>query len=105
MKIAILTNASTMDKCTGRGCFKAFNGRKDAFEGYDAAVELVAFTHAGGDLDKKIRKLKDNGVEVVHLSTCLRGKHGDYEGLMARLSKDFIVKGYTHGSKERKRKD
>lgn len=98
MKIAIITNESTMDRCTGKGCLNAFNKRKDAFGGYDEPSELIAFTHAGGDLDRKINRMIENKVDVVHLSTCLRAKYENYEQLKERLLKNFKVVGYTHGS-------
>lgn len=102
MKIAILTRQETMTRCTGHGCLKAFNRRLDAFSHYGPEVELAAFTHSGGDLDRKIERLKAYGVEAVHLSTCLRGKCPAYDALAQRLSVDFQVVGYTHGSMDRK---
>jgi predicted metal-binding protein len=105
MKIAILVNEDTMNRCTGKGCFNAFNKRADAFNSYGPEVELVAFTHAGGDLDHKIEKLIDNAVEVVHLSTCLRAKNEDYDSLAYRLAEHFKVVGYTHGSENGKCRD
>ncbi|MCB2288550.1 CGGC domain-containing protein [Clostridium sp. CS001] len=105
MKIAILVNEGTMDRCTGKGCFNAFNKKIDAFSSYGPEVELVAFTHAGGDLERKIEKLIENGVEVVHLSTCLRGKYENYDSLAHRLAEHFKVVGHTHGSENGKRID
>jgi predicted metal-binding protein len=105
MKIAILVNEDTMNRCTGKGCFNAFNKRADAFNSYGPEVELVAFTHSGGDLDHKIQKLIDNGVEVVHISTCLRAKYEDYDSLAYRLAEHFKVVGYTHGSENGKCRD
>ena len=98
MKIAILVNENTMDRCTGKGCFNAFYQRRDAFLGYGVEVELVGFTHAGGNIEYKIEKLVKNGVEVVHLSSCLRAKYLDYERLALRLAQHFKVVGFTHGS-------
>ncbi|MCC5911192.1 MAG: CGGC domain-containing protein [Clostridiaceae bacterium] len=105
MKIAILVNESTMDRCIGKGCFNAFFKRIDAFRDYGPEVELMGFTHVGGDLEHKIEKLINNGVEVVHLSTCARAKYPDYEGLAHRLSEHFKVVGYTHGSEKGKSRD
>lgn len=105
MKIAILVNESTMDRCTGRGCFNAFNKRLDAFAGYDESAELIAFTHTGGDLDRKIEKFIKEKVDVVHVSTCARSKYTGYEELLERLSENFKVVGYTHGSDRRKEMD
>lgn len=104
MKIAILTRQETMDRCTGKGCLKAFRLRLDAFKGYGPEAELVAFTHAGGDLDHKIARLREYGVHTVHLSSCLRSGSPDYEALAQRLSADFNVVGYTHGSPEGKKR-
>ncbi|SHH79062.1 CGGC domain-containing protein [Clostridium grantii] len=98
MKIAIIVRKETMDKCSGKGCLNAFFKKIDAFENYDENTELVAFTHNGGDLEHKIQKLKDNNVQVIHLSSCIRGKCEDYEELIEKLSKDFKVVGYTHGA-------
>lgn len=98
MKIAIIVRSETLDKCTAKGCLNAFFKRIDAFAPYAENARLVGFTQDSGDLEKKIAKLKESGVEVVHLSSCLRGKSADYAWLAKRLSLDFAVVGYTHGS-------
>lgn len=105
MKIAILVNEATMKRCTGNGCFNAFFNRLDAFSKYDQDAQILGFTHVGGDLDYKIQKLKKNGVDTVHLSTCLRGKYEDYEELAQKLALYFDVIGYTHGSQNGKTRD
>lgn len=98
MKIAILVREETADKCIGKGCLNAFNKRLDAFSKYGEEAELIAFNHIGGDLDHKIKRLKENGVDVVHLSTCMRSKSDQYDSLTIRLSNYFKVVGYTHGT-------
>lgn len=105
MKIAILVNEATMNRCTGKGCFNAFYLRIDSFTSYSTEAELMGFTHIGGDLEHKIQKLINNGVEVVHLSSCLRAKYPGYEDLAHRLSQHFKVVGYTHGSEKGKSRD
>ncbi|MGB3368820.1 MAG: CGGC domain-containing protein [Acidaminobacteraceae bacterium] len=102
MKIAIIINEETSYKCTGKGCFKAFFSRSDAFSEYDENTEILGFTHTGGDFDKKIERLIDEGVDTIHLSTCLRGKNSNYEKLALDLSEHFNVVGYSHGSREGK---
>jgi predicted metal-binding protein len=102
MKIAILVREETMERCTGKGCLNAFFQRKDAFVRYEGEIELIAFSHTGGDMDRKIETMIKNGVDVVHLSTCLRGKAENYETLANTLSEHFDVVGYTHGSVEGK---
>lgn len=91
-----------MQRCTGRGCLNAFFQRKDAFESYGEEVQLVAFSHADGDINHKIETMIKNGVDVVHLSSCMRGKAANYETLVNRLGEHFDVIGYTHGSEEGK---
>lgn len=98
MKIAILVNESTMERCTGKGCFKAFLNKLDGFSGYDEEAELVAFTHCGGNLDRKIQKLLNEGVEVVHLSSCMRASGDEYKRVAKELGQHFKVVGYSHGS-------
>ncbi|MBP2629693.1 MAG: protein of unknown function region [Firmicutes bacterium] len=104
MKIAILVREETMQRCTGKGCLNAFFRRKDAFERYEDELdlELVGFSHADGDIDRKIETMTKNGVDIVHLSSCMRGKAANYEALAKRLSQYFDVVGYTHGSEEGK---
>ena len=97
MKIAILVNEDTMKRCTGKGCFNAFFNRLDSFSDYGPEAQILGFTHVRGDLEHKIEKLKKNKVEAVHLSSCLRRRYSGYQELLERLSKDFEVKGYTHG--------
>lgn len=65
-------------------------------------VELAGFFHSGGDLDYKLAKMKKAGVQVIHVSTCMRGKYEGYEELVGKLSRDFDVIGYTHGSEHGK---
>lgn len=98
MKIGILVREETMQKCTGKGCLNALLQRKDAFARYSDEVELLAFTHTGGDLNRKIEKMLEAGIEGVHLSSCIRAKSPDYEDLIKQLSEFFTVVGYTHGS-------
>lgn len=95
-KVAILVNEDTMQRCSCGGCLGALFGKKDSFERYDEELELVSFTHSGGDLEKKIDTLKRKGVEAVHLSSCSK-KLPEYKDIAERLSEHFDVVGYTHG--------
>lgn len=104
MKIGILVNEDTMMKCTGKGCLNALLQRKDAFARYSEGVELLTFTHAGGDLNHKIERMLEAGIESIHLSTCLRAKSPEYETLAKHLSEYFTVVGYTHGPEVRTKK-
>ncbi len=103
IKIAILVREETTQKCTGNGCLKSFNQKSESFSRYQGTdVELVGFFHSGGDLAYKIQKMKDAGVDVIHVSTCMRAKYEGYEELVHILGKNFDVIGYTHGSEEGK---
>ena len=65
----------------------------------DEDIELVGFTHSGGDLAKKIESFKKKGVTTVHLSTCTRGKNENYESIAEQCAEaGFDVVGYTHGA-------
>lgn len=103
MKIGILVREETMMKCTGKGCLNALLQKKDAFSRYKDELELVTFTHTGGDINRKIEKMIEAGVESVHLSSCLRSKSPQYEDLIKLLSEHFIVVGYTHGAEVSRR--
>jgi len=103
LKIAILVREETTDRCTGKGCLRSFFTKTESFARYrDTEVELVGFFHSGGDLDHKLAKMKDAGVQVIHVSTCMRGKYEGYEELVEKVGKDFDVIGYTHGSENGK---
>lgn len=103
LKIAILVREETTARCTGRGCLRSFFARSDSFAIYrDLDVELVGFFHSGGDLDYKLARMKETGVHIIHLSTCMRAKYSGYEELAGKIAEDFDVVGYTHGSCEGK---
>ncbi|SHJ19605.1 Predicted metal-binding protein [Dethiosulfatibacter aminovorans DSM 17477] len=102
MKIAIIAREKTMERCTAKGCFRAFNNREDSFCDYGEDVELASFMNDGGEFDHKIQKLIDLGVDTVHISTCIRGKNENYEEMAEQLSEYFNIVGYTHGSVEGK---
>lgn len=103
LKIAILVREETTAKCTGQGCLRSFFARTKSFARYQGMdVELAGFFHSGGDLGYKLTKLKESGVQVIHVSTCMRGKYDGYEQLVEEIGKNFDVIGYTHGSEHGK---
>ena len=104
LKIAILVRKETTDKCTGKGCLRSFFSKTESFARYrDTEIELIGFFHSGGDLDYKLAKMKEAGVRVIHVSTCMRGKYESYEALVKKIGKEFDVIGYTHGSEDGKK--
>jgi predicted metal-binding protein len=103
LKIAILVLEETTARCTGKGCLKSFFARTESFVRYRGKeVELIGFFHNGGDLEYKLSKMKEAGVQVIHVSTCMRGKYEGYESLVKKLAGEFDVIGYTHGSEHGK---
>jgi predicted metal-binding protein len=40
--------------------------------------------------------MKEAGIEVIHLSTCMKKMCPRYDEHLKALSKDFEVVGYTH---------
>lgn len=103
LKVAILVREETSEKCTGKGCLKSFFSKTESFARYRGMdVELIGFFHSGGDLEYKLMKMKEAGVHVIHVSTCMRGKYEDYEALVEKIGKEFDVIGYTHGSPDGK---
>ncbi len=106
LKIAILVREETTEKCTGKGCLGSFYQKSESFSRYkNIEVELVGFFHSGGDLDHKLTRMKEAGVEVIHVSTCMRAKYDDYNELVERIGKVFDVIGYTHGSENGKKRN
>ena len=79
-KIAIFNCALANERCTGSGCFKAFNNKEAFFERYaEEGAELMAFARCNGcghdwendeGLANKIERLKKIGVETVHFGAC-----------------------------------
>lgn len=99
IKIAIMVRAETAERCTGKGCLRSFFARTESFHRYQGVdVELIGFFHSGGDLEHKLQRMKKAGVQVIHVSTCTRGKDPNYHDLVARIAQDFDVIGYTHGT-------
>ena len=110
-KVAIIVREETSKTCVGKGCLNAFYQKIDSFEKYqNGSLELVAFCDDGGVSDdpienilNRIEKFKKIGVDIVHVSTCIRAKSPIYKEMLALFSKEFEVMGYTHGSAVRKK--
>lgn len=110
-KIAIYVCGDVSNRCTANGCMRVFNQKEDSFSRYEGTeIQLVAFNNCSGcendpidSLDVKIEKLKKAEVDVIHISTCIRGRCDNYEKIVNKFAKHFDVIGYTHGSKEGKK--
>lgn len=108
-KIGIINCYEVSKRCSGSGCFKAFNNNTGSFEDYnDEDKELISFVHCNGCGEQSIeevllraKKMKKNGVDCIHLSSCIRSKCPWYDDFIRELSKDFKVVGYTHSKKNK----
>ncbi|KAJ51866.1 putative metal-binding protein [Clostridium tetanomorphum] len=108
-KIGIINCLEVSKRCSGSGCFKAFNNRSGSFEKYiNEESELVSFIQCDGcsntavnDLILKAKQLKELGIKRIHLSSCIRSKCPWYNEFIKGLSKDFQVEGYTHEKRKR----
>ncbi|MCT4631245.1 MAG: CGGC domain-containing protein [Firmicutes bacterium] len=110
-KIAMMICGEVSKKCTSNGCFRAFNDKIEGFSMYSEEDVLIsAINTCSGcneepleNLKVKIEKMKKAEIDVVHLSTCIRGRCELYGDFARELSLYFDVRGYTHGSKDGKK--
>ena len=78
MKLAIAICENINGRCSSMGCFRAYNNKEKHFERYkDMETQLLAYfscsicsTDSKENLTKIANKLKDSGVDVVHLGAC-----------------------------------
>ncbi|WP_027626124.1 CGGC domain-containing protein [Clostridium lundense] len=106
-KIGIINCLEVSKRCSGSGCFKAFNNKSGSFEKYtEEDSELLSFIQCNGCTDNSVKELlikaedlKKLGVTTIHLSSCIRSKCPWYNEFIEELSKDFQVEGYTHEKK------
>jgi predicted metal-binding protein len=110
-KIAVLRCFKVSSKCSGSGCIKAFNKKTASFNDYEENSEMLMSIPCSGcseDSLKEIldasKELENQGVESIHLSTCIRSKCPYYNEFVEELSKNFEVIGYTHGNKKNSEK-
>ena len=106
------TNLDFKKRCAGWGCLGAARKGTVYFDEYDE-VELVGFDTCGGcpgkGNTKKIvgvgQNLKDHGVEVIHLSSCIAGFCPNRDLFIKALTDEvgIEVKERTHGLPDGKR--
>ena len=109
--VAIYVCGEVSKKCTANGCLRTFNEKEDSFKRYEeVGCKLVSFNNCNGcneslveSLKVKIEKFQKADVEVVHISTCIRGRCEHYEQFAKEFAKHFDVIGYTHGSEQGKK--
>ena len=107
MKIAIMQCLKTGARCTGFGCFNAYNSRDKHFAQYgDDPPELCAFFVCNGCQAEhttdanwlhKLSRLRDGGVEKIHTGVCIGDKCAQREALLAQITDfGFAVEEGTH---------
>lgn len=106
MAIAIMACRKLMSKCSGTGCFKAYNNSTAAFEIYgDNKEDLSSFFYCSGcgdamtkdeNWEHKIAQLKKNNVKTIHISRCVKAKCDDYDKHEEILKKEGF--DIIHGS-------
>lgn len=97
--IAIMVCNKVTYICTGAGCFNAFNKKTKAFERYNnQEILLGGFFHCNGcdeerevDLVDKLKVLKKNNVEVIHMALCIDVECSNPE----RLEKIIVDNGFS----------
>ena len=85
-KIAMLNCLNSNKVCAGAACFTAFNKRIRSFERYKGMdVEVAAFMRCNGcgndpdeddGMKEKVERMKQDGVETVHVGLCTKNKEG-----------------------------
>jgi len=102
--LGIINCRKTAKNCSGKGCKKAFKGKKDAFSIYaQKDVKLVRFVHCHGcgenalaGVVKESEKMEKKGITTIHLSSCMRSVCKWHDEFVCELSKNFKVIDFTH---------
>lgn len=75
-RIAVVRCETVSEVCPGVACFKAFNGRKQNFKTYGEDAEIIGYFTCGGCPGRRVSRLVDSlkkhGLDVVHLSSCMK---------------------------------
>lgn len=106
MSIGIMACRKLMGRCSGTGCFKAYNNSKDAFQIYkDKKEELGSFFYCIGckdtmtefeEWEHKIKQLKNNNIDTIHIAICIKvecDKYNLHEELLRKEGFEVV-----HGS-------
>lgn len=98
MSIAIMACRKVLGKCAASGCFKSYNNSEKAFEIYgDKKEELASFFYCSGCVDTlvqgenwthKVKQLRKNGVETIHIAHCIESKCYDIKRQEKLLEKE-----------------
>lgn len=108
-KIGIINCFDVSQRCSSSGCFKAAYNKTGSFTRYeDEDIQVISFVHCNGCSDNsteqvlaRAERMKKVGVDVIHLSTCIKSKCPYYDDFIAKLSEKYDVVGYSHGKKKK----
>jgi len=89
-RIGIINCLEVSRRCSSSGCLKAALGRTGAFERYAGEeVQVISLVHCNGcgheaveQVLTRARRMREVGVEVIHLSTCVKARCPDYEAFL-----------------------
>ncbi|RDY29321.1 CGGC domain-containing protein [Romboutsia weinsteinii] len=107
MAIAIMACRKLVGKCSGTGCFDAYNESKDAFLIYkENNPKLSSFFYCSGcnetisddeDWNHKIKQLKNKDIDTIHLALCMEVECNNYSKHEKLLEREGfkVIKG-TH---------
>lgn len=106
-KLGIVNCYEVSKRCSSSGCLNALSERTGSFERYEGEeTRLVSFVHCNGCGERAVEqvvaraeRMREVGVEVIHLSTCIKSRCVQYEAFLKALSGKFEVVAFTHGKK------
>lgn len=106
-RIGIINCHEVSKRCSASGCLKALQARTGSFERYEGEeIQLLSFAHCNGcgedavaQVVARAERMRDVGVEVIHLSTCMKSRCGQYEAFLEALSPRVEVVGYSHAKR------
>lgn len=105
-RIGIINCYEVSKRCSSSGCLKALHARTGSFERYDEEIQLLSFAHCNGCGEDAVARvvaraarMREVGVDVIHLSTCIQGRCNQYDAFLEALSSLCEVVGHTHARK------
>ncbi|WP_129596648.1 CGGC domain-containing protein [Anaerophilus nitritogenes] len=108
--IGIINCYNVSKRCSSSGCFKALYNETGSFERYKGeGARIISFVHCNGcgnqvvnQFLERAERMVQRGVDVIHLSTCVRSKCPWYDEVMKNLSEKYEIEGYSHAKKNSK---
>ena len=107
--IGIINCFDVSQRCSSSGCLKALHDRTGSFARYaEEEIRILSFVHCNGcgeaaveQVLARAERMRKVGVDVIHLSTCVKSRCSHYDEFLEALSEEFEVVGNSHGKKQR----